>query len=148
MYIVFIETMCRSKDPKGQGQLNIYKHSYTLLSGQWFGSVRLWLVGRLALTQMPRWVQTAPWPVKSLIRNGVISGMGCQVRVKCLRRVWCAVVGEGVGGNGKYYRCRMSEWSSSRFFVNMDMSTEAIKWHNNWPNGKQKSQNKNTIRGC
>ena len=43
-----------------------------------------------------------------------------------MRRVWCAVVGEGVGGNGKYYRCRMGEWSSSRFFVNMDMSTEAI----------------------
>ena len=60
-------------------------------------------------------------PVKSLIRNGVISGMGCQVRVRCMRRVWCAVVGEGVGGNGKYYRCRMGEWSSSRFFVNMDM---------------------------
>ena len=46
-----------------------------------------------------------PGPVKSLIRNGVISGMGCQVRVRCMRRVWCAVVGEGVGGNGKYYRC-------------------------------------------
>ena len=41
-------------------------------------------------------------PVKSLIRNGVISGMGCQVRVRYMRRVWCAVVGEGVGGNGKY----------------------------------------------
>ena len=64
-------------------------------------------------------------PVKSLIRNGVISGMGCQVRVRCMRRVWCAVVGEGVGGNGKYYRCRMGEWSSSRFFVNIDMSPEA-----------------------
>ena len=34
-------------------------------------------------------------PVKSRIRNGVISGMGCQVRVRCMRRVWCAVVGEG-----------------------------------------------------
>ena len=64
-------------------------------------------------------------PVKSRIRNGVISGMECQVRVRCMRRVWCAVVGEGVGGNGKYYKCRMGEWSSSRFFVNMDMSTEA-----------------------
>ena len=63
--------------------------------------------------------------MKSLIRNVVISGMGCQVRVRCMRRVWCAMVGEGVGGNGKYYRCRMGEWSSSRFFVNMDMSPEA-----------------------
>ena len=35
------------------------------------------------------------------------------------------MVGEGVGGNGKYYRCRMGELSSSRFFVNMDMSPEA-----------------------
>ena len=39
-------------------------------------------------------------PVKSLIRNGVISGMGRQVRY--MGRVWCAVVGEGVCGNGKY----------------------------------------------
>ena len=48
-------------------------------------------------------------PVKSLIRNGVISGMGCQVRVGYMRRVWCAVVGEGVGGNGKYCKCSSGE---------------------------------------
>ena len=48
-------------------------------------------------------------PVKSLIRNGVISGMGCQVRVRYMRRVWCAVVGEGVGGNGKYCKCSSGE---------------------------------------
>ena len=91
------------------------------------------------LTYMP---SMSVVPVKSLIRNGVISGLGCQVRVRCMRRVWCAVVGEGVGRNGKYYRCRMGEWSSSRIVVNMDMSTKAIKWNINWPNGKQKSQNK------
>ena len=33
--------------------------------------------------------------------------------------------GGGVAGNGEYYKRRMGEWSSSRFFVNMDMSTEA-----------------------
>ena len=48
-------------------------------------------------------------PVKSLIRNGVISGMGCQVRVRYMRRVWCAVAGEGVGGYGKYCKCSSGE---------------------------------------
>ena len=38
--------------------------------------------------------------MKSLIRNGVISGMGCQVRVRYMRRVWCAVVGEGCVATG------------------------------------------------
>ena len=47
----------------------------------------------LFLGSMIRTIQ--PNPVKSLIRNGVISGMGCQVRVRFMRRVWCAVVGEG-----------------------------------------------------
>ena len=61
------------------------------------------------------WATTEPnepsGPVKSLIRNGVISGMGCQVRVRYMRRVWCAVVGGGVGGNGKYCKCSSGEWA-------------------------------------
>ena len=53
----------------------------------------------------------------------------------------------GVGGNGKYYRCRMGEWSSSRFFVNMDMSPEASDTTTDLM-VNEKKQNKNTIRGC
>ena len=57
-------------------------------------------------------------------------------------RVWCAMVGEGVGGNGKYYRCRTGEWSSSRFFVNMDMSPEASDTTTDLMENKKKTEQK------
>ena len=57
------------------------------------------------------------------------------------------MVGEGGGGNGKYYRCRMGEWSSSRFFVNMDMSPEASDTTTDLT-GDQKKIEQKTIRGC